>query len=125
MQHLMFNLQDGNDDEAGPSNEGATAGGGDDAFAGSDEGEDPLAGLSSDEDEEGANVKDVVLAQFEKVRKVDNHVEYRVSLEPVSACWGGGSKAALRVAPCRYNKTHGICPHLLRACFWQFRHAHD
>jgi hypothetical protein len=55
--------QDGNDDdEAGPSG----GGGGDDAFAGSDEGEDPLAGLSSDDDADGEDIPNVVLAQFEK-----------------------------------------------------------
>lgn len=63
-------LQDGNDDdEAGPS---GTGGGGDDAFAGSDEGEDPLAGLSSDDEADDSNLPNAVLAQFEKVNMV-NH----------------------------------------------------
>ncbi len=40
------------------------------SFRAADEGDDPLAGLTSDEDEDGADITNIILCQFDKVRRL-------------------------------------------------------
>lgn len=60
---------DDDDDEGEEEDPGEGSGGeGGNTFKADDEGDDPLAGLSSDDDEEGAEVTNIILCQFDKVR---------------------------------------------------------
>lgn len=58
------------DGEAGEEDEdveGATNGGSGSVFRAPDEGDDPLAGLSSDSEGEGGDIANIILCQFDKV----------------------------------------------------------
>ena len=60
------------DEAAGSGGEGGVGTSGN-SFRAADEGDDPLAGLTSDEDEDGADITNIILCQFDKVSRLLPH----------------------------------------------------